>query len=265
MKSKIFNVSLIFKDLVVLFCCLSAILILTHCTNQEKKINTPTKTEGKDTLIQQPSIETKIDTSRGVFLIYKFGDTYADVDKKTDYLVRKNILSKREEDEGPPFGGKKSHYEYKIYTDPKFDFSKGGTYLGDQLVSSEDSYVIMEVSFSYSEEGLFQIKLYNGITNEQLLSDDKRFSWRTFWEVQTPQNLRALLDVYRKKYKGWTIKSNRVGLYDYFYMKGNTQISLEHYLCSITITYTDLVAERKLQKQEKENLKKKMDEKNKGI
>jgi hypothetical protein len=44
-------------------------------------------------------------------------------------------------------------------------------------------------------------------------------------------------------------------------MKGNTQISLEHYLCSITITYTDLVAERKLQKQEKENLKKKMDEK----
>jgi len=265
MKTRIFNSFPKVEQIIFLICCLISILFLPHCTNQEKK--TKVINEIKDTTTQKSDIDIKVDTTRGVFLIYKFGDDYNTVDNKTNYLISKGILSKREEDEGAPFGGKRTYFEYKIFTDPKYDFSQGGFYLGDHLVSSDDSYVIMTVSFEYTENSLYQIKLYTGITDdlqERLrILKDKNIS--RIWEEIASKNILALFDVYSKKYKGWIEINKKYGLNDFLHKQGNTQILIERYLYSVTVVYTDFNAQLIMKKKEKENLKKKMDEENKGI
>jgi len=261
MKSKIFNVSLIFKDLVVLFCCLSVILILTHCTNQEKKINTPTKTEGKDTLIQQPSIETKIDTSRGVFLIYKFGDSANVVNAKTWYMVKNGLLSK-EATYDDILKTYNNAFFYRLLIDPKYATGAVGYQVGDEFVP-EDCYLKFKLSFEYFDEKLFKIVLYHGISDEDRIT--VKDNWRKYWQAYTPQNIQATLDVYSKKYRVWQRRENEFGLAEFSHRNGNTNIMIQNNYYGVSVIYTDLKAERRLKNQEKDNLQKKMEEKNKGI
>lgn len=261
MKTNVFYPSIIFKSLIVFPCCLAFIINLTNCQNQEKKTEPPLKTETQDTINQQLPIETKIDSTKGVFLIFKFGDSASVVSDKTWYLVKKEILNKKaiKDELSKTF---ENEFYYKILIDPKYAISISGHYIGDDFIA-DDSYLSMNLSFNFFEDKLYQIKLFTGLRIEDTLGMDE--SMLSYMRSNTEKDIKAILDVYSKKYSGWNRRENEFGLAEYSHRKGNTKITIQDNYYGVSVLYTDLIAEGKQEKQDKNTLKKKMDEKNKGI
>jgi len=261
MKTNVFYSSIILKRLIIFPLWLAFFINLTNCQNQEKKTEPQIKTETKDTLNQQLTNETKIDTTKGIFLIYKFGDSANVVNDKTWYMVKNGTLNKEaiKDELSKTF---ENIFYYKILIDPKYAISISGHYIGDDFIA-DDSYLSMNLSFNFFEDKLYQIKLFTGLRIEDTLGmDDGMLS---YMRSNTEKDIKAILDVYSKKYSGWNRRENEFGLAEYSHRKGDTKITIQDNYYGVSVLYTDLIVEGKQKKQVKNTLKKKMDEKNKGI
>lgn len=241
--------------------CLLGIIVLTNCSNQEKKNNQPDKIENKDTIAQKSVTDIKVDTTKGVFLIYKFGDSSNVVFDKTWYMVKNGTLSKVAKYDALEKTYNNTFY-YNLLLDSKYSTLKMLHEESGQFVP-DDYYLNFTLDFEYFDFKLYKIRLYCGISHEDLFSNNEQ--QKGFWETSTRNNIKGTIEVYSKKYKGWNRSVNEFGLVEYSHHNENTKITIQDNYYGVSVIYTDLTSERKLSNQEKENLKKKMEENNRGI
>lgn len=177
-----------------------------------EKVNEPVTPDSLSQL--QPEV-FDIDTTRGVFLIYNFGDSENDVRKKTRYLIDEGSLTSKIVAEHFDKSVETAPY-YSILIDPKYAYLQSGSNVEGRFVPN-DFYLDLKVSFSYYSGSLFQIQLYSGISNDEFIEQEK--NTLNYWNTMSNNGILALLDIYSKKYNGWKKVINFQNTYSYKFSK----------------------------------------------
>lgn len=223
-----------------------------------EKVNEPNT---PDNLSQLQLEVFDIDTTRGVFLIYKFRDLEDEVLKKTRYLIDRGSLTSKVVAERFDKSVETAPY-YSLLIDPKYAYLQSGSNVDGRFVPN-DSYLDLKMSFSYYSGRLFQIQLYSGISNDEFIEQEK--NTLKYWNTMSNNGILALLDIYSKKYNGWEKVLNSQNTYNYIYRKNELEILLEHNYYSVIVYYTDKKVANKIIETEKLEMQERMKKQNEGI
>ncbi|MDP4114529.1 MAG: hypothetical protein Q8903_00255 [Bacteroidota bacterium] len=235
--------------ILIIYC----VLFVFGCNNRNR--NHSQNQNKPDTLVGQSKENKKVvDTTRGVFLIFKLGSNLETIRNAKEYLIKKRILTQVNEPQDSIFGPKIHLYyklplkptEYKPYsgnvripgiktlpyntTDEKFDLPKPKT------IKFYDASA--EIFFYYSEDNiLYKIELYFSAGNETEFSDGESMFPYIREDAEIMQ--RRIYDVYSSKYKSWIIKKNKLKCYNYFHKEKDLEISIIHTGCGVSVNYID--------------------------
>lgn len=262
-----------------------SLVFLTGCS----KIKEPETVQQIDSLItisNQP-IEKPvvIDTSRGVFLIFKLGANSTTVGNVKEYLVKKGTLKLEIDSTSNPSKKLMPDIRYyyslpvKLINNKSSKNSDGIHFVSGNGDSYEEPQKEVDnnlidaranVLFHYSSENkLYRLELYfacgyNEFHNTfdiSLPPDSQKGSGLDqshFLRVREDAKIlqKSIYKLYSSKYNSWTTKKNNQTCYDYFHKEKNLEISISHTGLGVSVNYQNkaVLSETKKTQPTKKNI-----------